>query len=168
MVLGSILVLSGMTKLGVPAAFTVSIDSYEMPLPTLLVQVMSVALPPLELLLGVWLLIGLFTRFSAAVSGGLMVIFLIAMVQAALRGLDPNCGCVAGAEGNPLGNAMVAALGPIGDWLTNERVGLGSIARDVVFLLMALHLWFVPTIWGVDWLRSRGSGVRGQGSGLLA
>ena len=79
--------LSGMTKLGVPAAFTVSINSYEMPLPTLLVQVMSVALPPLELLLGVWLLIGLFTRFSAAVSGGLMVIFLIAMVQAALRGV---------------------------------------------------------------------------------
>src|SRR5215210_5309197 len=81
LVLGVIFVLSGMTKLGVPDAFASNINSYEMSLPPALVQVMAVGLPPLELALGVWLLAGLFTRFSAAVSGGLMVIFLIAMIQ---------------------------------------------------------------------------------------
>src|SRR5439155_15212728 len=51
LVLGLIFVLSGMTKLGVPAAFTISINSYDMPLPSALVQVVSVGLLPLELLL---------------------------------------------------------------------------------------------------------------------
>jgi putative oxidoreductase len=157
LLLGGILLLSGMTKLGVPKAFAESIYSYEMPLPDALVQVMAVGLPPLELGLGIWLLMGLFTRFSAAVSGGLMVVFLVALIQAAFRGLDPNCGCFAGAAGtNPWGEAMIQALGPIGTYLANERIGPEIIIRDFVFLLMSIHLWFVPTVFGLDNLRKRG------------
>ena len=154
--LGLIFLLSGLTKLGVPGTFQASIDSYEMPLPTEFVRLMAVGLPPLELGLGAWLMLGLFTRFSAALSGGLIVIFLIAMIQAMFRGLDPNCGCFVGAQGNALGDAAIRAIGPIGKWLTDEKVGAGSITRDAVFLLMSVHLLFVPTIWGLDNLRKRG------------
>jgi hypothetical protein len=80
------------------------------------------------------------------------------MIQAMFRGLDPNCGCFVGAQGNPLGDAAIRALGPIGKWLTDEKVGPGSIIRDVVFLLMSVHLLFVPTVWGLDNLRNRGQG----------
>jgi uncharacterized membrane protein YphA (DoxX/SURF4 family) len=160
--LGGIFFLAGLTKLGVPATFVESINAYEMPLPAALVQAMAVGLPPLEIGLGVWLLAGLFTRFAAGISGSLMVVFLIAMIQAVMRGLEFNCGCVAGpaaAAGsgvNPLGLALVQALGPIGKFLTEETVGLGSIARDVVFLLMAVHLVLVPTVFSVDsWRRRR-------------
>src|SRR5438552_5170402 len=83
--LGLIFLLSGLTKLGVPGTFQASIESYEMPLPTELVRAMAVGLPPLELGLGAWLVLGLFTRFSAALSGGLIVIFLIAMIPAMFR-----------------------------------------------------------------------------------
>jgi hypothetical protein len=34
-------------------------------------------------------------------------------------------------------------------------VGVGSIARDIVFLLMAVHLFFVPSIFSIDSWRSR-------------
>jgi len=154
--LGFIFALAGLTKLGVPATFTASIQSYEMPLPDFLVQAMAYALPALELGLGIWLLIGLFTRFSAAVSGGLLIIFLVALIQATLRGLSPDCGCFVGAQGNPVGLAVVNALGPLGTFLTTEQAGVGAVIRDLVFLLMAVDLWFVPTIFAVDQLRSRG------------
>src|SRR4051812_35598623 len=163
--LGLIFLLSGLTKLGVAGAFQVSIESYEMPLPSGLVHAMAVGLPPLELGLGAWLVLGLFTRFSAAISGGLLVIFLIAMIQAVFRGLDPSCGCfLGGAQENAIGTAAIRALGPLGTWLTEEKVGIGSIARDGVFLLMSIHLLFVPTIFALDNLRGRdqGSGVGGQ------
>lgn len=154
--LGGIFFLSGLTKLGVPAAFTESINSYEMPLPSALVQIMAVGLPPLEILIGVALLFGVLTRLMGALSAGLMVVFLIAMIQAAARGLDPNCGCFSGPTGNPLGLQLVKMLGPIGTFLANERVGVVSITRDIILLLMGLHLMRVPTIWSFDsWRAAR-------------
>jgi uncharacterized membrane protein YphA (DoxX/SURF4 family) len=153
--LGGIFFLSGLTKLGVPAAFTISINSYEMSLPAALVQAMAVGLPPLEILIGLGLLFGVLTRWMAGASAGLMVVFLIAMIQAAARGLDPNCGCFAGPTGNPLGLQLVRMLGPIGTFLANERVGVVSITRDIIFLLMGLHLLRVQTIWSFDSWRAR-------------
>ena len=157
--LGGIFFLSGLTKLGVPAAFTESINSYEMPLPAALVQIMAVGLPPLEILIGVALLFGVFTRLMGGISAGLMVVFLIAMIQAAARGLDPNCGCFSGPTGNPLGLQIVKMLGPIGTFLANERVGVVSITRDIVLLLMGLHLMRVPTIWSFDSWRAARAGT---------
>lgn len=153
--LGTIFLLSGLTKLGVPQAFTASINGYEMPLPSFLVQVMAVGLPPLELALGVLLLVGLWTRFAAAIAGGLMVVFTIAMTQAAFRGLSPDCGCFSGPQSNPVGAAVMSALGPVGTFLASETVGVESIARDIAFLLMAVHLFFVPSIFSIDNWRAR-------------
>jgi uncharacterized membrane protein YphA (DoxX/SURF4 family) len=162
--LGGIFFLSGLTKLGVPAAFTETINSDEMPLPAALVQVMAVGLPPLEILIGLALLFGVLTRLMAGLSAGLMVVFLIAMIQAAARGLDPNCGCFAGPTGNPLGLQLVKMLGPIGTFLANERVGVVSITRDLVFLLIGLHQLRVPSIWTFDsWRAARAQAADSQG-----
>ncbi len=150
LLLGGIFFLSGLTKLGVPAAFTASINSYEVPLPGFIVQAMANGLPLIELILGIWLLIGLFTRWAAAACGGLMVVFLIALVQAMLRGLSPDCGCFAGPNGNPLGLQLLHMLGPVGDFLTSGKVGPATILRDTVFLALAVHLVLVPTVFGLD------------------
>lgn len=155
LVLGIVFLLAGMTKVGVPAAFTASINSYEMPLPEVLVQAMAYGLPLLELAVGLWLIVGLFTRLSATICAALMVVFLIALIQAMVRGLDPDCGCFGGASGNALGLAVVKALGPIGTYLTTEKVGPDAVVRDLVFLGMALHLMFVPTVFSIDHWRRR-------------
>src|SRR5437016_2918352 len=65
LLLGAIFILSGLTKLGVPDQFADSINGYEMNLPYQLVSIMAKGLPPLELGLGIWLLVGLFTRLAA-------------------------------------------------------------------------------------------------------
>ena len=156
LLLGAIFLLAGLTKLGVPQAFTASINSYEIPLPDLLVRVMAVGLPPLELGLGIWLILGLFTRFAAALSGGLLVVFLIALLQAVVRGISPECGCFSGGDANSLGMQVVNALGPVGTFLTNEKVGPGVVVRDLIFLAMAVHLIRVPTVFSIDsWRRAR-------------
>ncbi len=156
-VLGGMLLLAGLTKLGVPGAFADNINSYQMGLPPALVKAMAVGLPPVEIGLGLWLLVGLFTRFAAAISGLLMAVFTIAITQAWLRGLIISCGCVAGGEdtANPLGLAILRALGPVGDYLANEKAGPEAILRDIVLLLMAVHLIFVPTVFALDALRRR-------------
>ncbi len=157
LLLGGMMLLAGLTKLGVPGAFADNINSYQMGLPPGVVQVMAVGLPPLEIGLGLWLLVGLFTRFAAAVSGVLMAIFTIAITQAWLRGLIISCGCVAGGEdtANPLGLAILRALGPVGDYLANEKAGPDAILRDIILLLMAVHLVLVPTVFALDDLRRR-------------
>ena len=155
LVLGVIFFLSGLTKLGVAGAFAATINSYELSLPQGLVQAMAVGLPVIEIGLVVWLLSGLFLRVSALLSGIIMMVFLVAVMQAWARGLDINCGCFAGPDGNPLGLALVGMLGPVGTWLQNEKAGPEAIARDTVFLLMAVHIFFVPSIFSLDNLRNR-------------
>lgn len=171
--LGGIFLIAGLTKLGDIHGFALSIDSYQisMGLPVQVIvnieNAMATVLPPLEIALGIWLLVGLFTRWAAAITGGLVVIFLLAMIQAMLRGFGDliDCGCFAtGANANPVGVTILKALGPVGDFLAHEKADAVTIARDLVFLLMSVHLMFVPTIFGLDNLRNRGqgSGVRDQ------
>src|SRR5438034_207400 len=67
LVLGSIFLIFGMTKLGVTEGFAQTINDYSMPVTDPVVQIMAFVLPPLEIGLGIWLLVGLFTRFSATI-----------------------------------------------------------------------------------------------------
>ena len=50
------------------------------------------ALPPCEMLLGLCLLVGLLTRASARAANRLMILFLAALMQGVLRGLEIDCG----------------------------------------------------------------------------
>jgi len=154
-VLGGIMFLAGLTKLGVPTTMKQSILAYEINLPPAVVDIMVTALPILEVGIGVWLIIGLFIRFSAVVSMVLMAIFTIAITQAWLRGLQIDCGCFGGAQGNSIGLGILKALGPIGDYLGHETAGPATIIRDVVLFLMGLHLFLVPSIYSIDNLRNR-------------
>ncbi len=156
LVLGLVFSLAGLAKLGVPQAMAENIKSYSMGLPFGVVDVMAAALPPIELGVGIWILLGLFTRFSASITAVLMVVFTIAVTQAWLRGLDINCGCFGGPDSNALGKSILTALGPVGTFLTDEKAGPVTVVRDVVLFLMSLHLIFVPTIFSIDhWRHNR-------------
>jgi uncharacterized membrane protein YphA (DoxX/SURF4 family) len=153
--LGGIFLLAGIAKIGVPDALRYAINQYSMPIPSFIVEAMAVGMPILEVLVGVWLLLGLFTRFSAAIAGVMMLIFTIALTQAWLRGLNIDCGCFGGAQANPIGLAILGALGPVGDFLAKEQADFPTVVRDVVLLGMAVHLFFVPSIFSLDNLRAR-------------
>ena len=61
-------------------------------------RVLALILPPLELLAGVFLILGIFDAGASAIVFGLMVIFTLAVGAALARRLDISCGCFATEE----------------------------------------------------------------------
>ncbi|MGW1076777.1 MauE/DoxX family redox-associated membrane protein [Streptomyces sp. NPDC002537] len=65
-------------------------------LPDGLVADVGFGLPAFELCLAVLLAVGLCTRFTAALSAVLLVLFMAAIAQAWVRGMSIDCGCFGG------------------------------------------------------------------------
>ena len=136
-VLGGVFLVAGASKVLDPGALAASIRSYELPLPEWFVSLSAHALPFLEILLGLYLLAGLFTRLSAWATNGLMILFILALMQGAMRGLQIDCGCFG--SSTEAGNL----------WL--------DAARDVGLLVLGLHIALAPIgRFSVDALLRRG------------
>jgi putative oxidoreductase len=138
-VLGGVFVFAGVTKIPNPGALASAIRSYELHLPEWFVSLAAHALPYFEVLLGVYLLAGLFTKISAWATSGLTALFLLALLQGALRGLEIDCGCLGPSADSGEGNLPLAA------------------ARDVGLLALGLHIALAPLgRFSVDALLRRG------------
>lgn len=125
--LGAVLIYAGATKIGHPLTSQRAVQAYEL-LPDGLANTIGLALPFLEVVLGVLLVLGLFTRLAAIAATVLMVIFVLGISQAWARGLTIDCGCFGGG-------------GKIG---ATETKYPQEIARDVVFALAGAWLWWRP------------------------
>jgi putative oxidoreductase len=115
-VLGMVFVVAAIPKIGRPDSFAVSIEAYEM-LPLAAVNAVAIVVPWIELICGLFLVAGVRARAGSALLGGLLVVFIVAISTAVLRGLDINCGCFGTAVGTP--------------------VGWGRVLEDVALLLPA-------------------------------
>lgn len=91
-VLGGLFVYASWDKILDPAAFAGMIANYQM-LPPILVNPMALALPWIELVCGVCLIVNRWTGGSALVVTALMVVFMVALGYSAYRGIDISCGC---------------------------------------------------------------------------
>ncbi|MCZ7582372.1 MAG: DoxX family membrane protein [Deltaproteobacteria bacterium] len=89
---GVMFLFAGVPKIVDPAAFAIGVDNYHM-LPNALVNLFAIALPWVEVAIGVLLIAGVFTEAAALVSLVLCVMFTVALAQAITRGLDISCGC---------------------------------------------------------------------------
>ncbi len=126
LVLGGVFLYAGASKAFDPGGLAASIRSYELGLPEWFVTLSAHALPLLEVLLGLYLLVGLFTRASAWAANGLMVLFLAALVQGGLRGLEIDCGCFGPASSGEASNLWI------------------NVLRDLGLLALGLQLAFAP------------------------
>lgn len=95
LVVGGVLVVAGALKVIDPRSSVAAVRAYEI-VPAWLEQPLGWGLPFLELALGLLLLAGLFTRVVAALAGLLIVVFIVAVISAAARGLSIDCGCFGG------------------------------------------------------------------------
>lgn len=138
-VVGGVFVLAGISKALDMHAFASEISAYQIA-PAALVQPLAIALPLLEILIGVYLLLGLMQRWAGAAAGALLLLFIGSMTWALMHGLTLDCGCFGSALG-------LSAL--------RETVSAGSIARDVLWLLLAIHLVIVPGTWSLDAFRQK-------------
>jgi len=115
MLVGALFIYAAWTKLPAFDAFAEEIANYRL-LPAALVPLFAAFLPGIELLAGAMLLTGRWTRPAALLLSAMTLVFIAALSQALLRGINLTCGCFGGAE--------------VATW--------GTVARDVVILVAAL------------------------------
>jgi len=124
LILGVIFIYASMDKIAHPAAFAKDIYNYQI-LPEILINLTALALPWLELILGIFLLVGLFREGSAWIATLLLVAFFGAMVFNLARGLDIHCGCF-----------HTSAQG------TDSAPMAWYVFRDGLFLIPAFYLFY--------------------------
>jgi len=127
LVLGGVLFIAGYLKVGTPDKSQMAVRAYEV-LPISLANLIGLLLPYVEIGIGLLLILGVYTRISAALGGAIMVIFIVAIAQAWARGLTIDCGCFGG-------GGQVAA---------SETKYLSEIMRDTGLVLLALYLIRYP------------------------
>lgn len=90
--LGGILVASGAAKVGQAPALAASIASFHL-LSSAVIAPMAVILPYFEILLGGYVVLGLFTRIATFIATLQFVLYGSVIASAILRHLPADCGC---------------------------------------------------------------------------
>ena len=90
--LGLIFPYASYDKIMDPGKFARSIANYHI-VPFGLENSIAIILPWLELFIGVGLIAGIMVDGAAGITGSLLVIFILLILQAILRGFNIECGC---------------------------------------------------------------------------
>ncbi|GAA1182597.1 DoxX family membrane protein [Ornithinimicrobium humiphilum] len=140
LVLGGVLLVAGWIKVTDITGSIQSVLAYEL-MGYDLARVVAIAVPVVEVAVGLLLVLGLLTRPAAAVGGVLMVVFSIAVASAWARGLAIDCGCF-------------GTGGPVDPEDTRY---LSEILRDLGLLALAGWLVVRPrTLLSLDTLLAKG------------
>lgn len=122
-ILGGVFVYASIEKIASPGRFVNIIIDYHI-LPEKLAIYLGFILPWLELILGIFLIVGIFVRGSSTALSFMLVVFLAAIVVKSLNGTINTCGCFSMSQ-------------------TGSDHGLTfTIARDVFLLSLGLLIFF--------------------------
>ena len=124
--LGVFFVAAALPKLVDPPSFAHMIYNYRL-VPGGFVNLMALVMPWLELLAGLALILGVWTRTSAILVGALLLVFVAAISLNLARGNAIDCGCF----------DVARASKTAGERLADMRL---DVLRDVGMLLMAAQI----------------------------
>jgi len=122
LVLGGLFVYAGAVKVLDPLDFAQNIRTYQL-VGQSLSFIAAIVLPWLEILAGLALILGIWTRGAALVVAGLLVFFIVLTAVTMVRGLDVDCGC----------------FGSL-----SRKSGWGVILEDLGMLALGLALLLAP------------------------
>ena len=106
-VVGGLFIYAGALKALESTAFLKSIENYQI-LPHGVAVVTSFFLPFLEIFCGTGLVFKRLHAGALALLGGMMLVFIMALLSAWVRGLDIDCGCFGSGDGTAhYGQALV-------------------------------------------------------------
>ena len=125
--LGSVLIIAGGLKAVNPQKSAMAVRAYEV-LPIPVANFFGFVLPWSEIAIGLILMLGAFVRVAGLLSAAVMLLFILAISQAGLRGLSIDCGCFGGG----------------GKVAQGETKYLAEIFRDIGFMLMGLYAYRFP------------------------
>ena len=90
--LGAVFIVAGASKIGHAALFASQIAAFAL-VPQPIIGPMALLLPFLEVLLGGYLVIGLYVRLDGWIAAIQLLIFAAAIASAVSRGMVISCGC---------------------------------------------------------------------------
>lgn len=93
-----------------PDEFVKAVRGYEL-MPVALTNAMGYTLPWVELAAGLLLVLGVWRREAAAIVGGLLIMFIAALLSAIARGLEIDCGCAASGSSSNLPQVVARNVG---------------------------------------------------------
>ena len=125
-VTGGVWIVAGALKITHPDASIAAVRAYQL-LPSSIAEVVGIALPAVELVVGLALVLGVLTRGAAVVSALLFVAFIVGISSVWARGIEIDCGCFGG------GGSRAGATSSY-PW---------EIARDTALLLASLLVVFL-------------------------
>jgi len=127
---GILFIWAGASKIGHADVFAAQITAFRI-VPHALIAPLALLLPFFEVLLGGYLVAGLYTRVAAVVAAVQLAIFATAIGSAVARGLSLSCGC----------------FGPGDKTVTSWP----EVVRDVLFALVAAFVaWRAPGMLALD------------------
>ena len=92
LLLGAMWVWASLDKIQDPAQFARDVSNYHV-MPFGLENLSAIVVPWIELLIGIGLIIGVMVDGAALISFSLMLLFIVLISQAILRGFNIECGC---------------------------------------------------------------------------
>ena len=117
--LGLIFIIASIDKIIDPAGFARDISNYHF-VPFGFENIIAIILPWLELFIGLGLILGVMVDGASVISGILLILFIILIFQATIRGFNIDCGC---------------------GLKEGEIVGWRKIFEDLIFLSGAYFIW---------------------------
>ena len=134
LVTGGVWLVAGALKVTEPAASIAAVRAYEL-LPPSVAEVVGIALPAVEVVVGLALILGVATRGAAVLSAVMFLAFVVGIASVWARGIEIDCGCFGG------GGAEEGASSSY-PW---------DIARDVALLAASLFVaWLGRTRLALD------------------
>jgi uncharacterized membrane protein YphA (DoxX/SURF4 family) len=130
LILGGVLLVAGALKVSDPYSSATSVRAYQI-LPVDLANFLGFVLPFAEVVIGIFLIVGIWVRLNAITGGALMVMFIIAIGQAWIRGISLDCGC--------FGKGGLLETNELPVW--NYTI---EIARDIVLAVFAFYIYRFP------------------------
>jgi uncharacterized membrane protein YphA (DoxX/SURF4 family) len=121
LVLGVIFIYASYDKILNPKAFAEVIYNYQI-LPNGLINVTAIFLPWLEILMGVFLIVGFWMPGTILWCNILLVVYIGALCFNLARGIDVNCGCFSTTKGS--------------------SISIETILWDAAFLALSVYLLF--------------------------
>ena len=121
LILGVVFLYASYDKILHPRAFAEVIYNYQI-LPDTLINVTAIFLPWLEMLMGIFLIVGFLMPGTVIWCNILLVVYIGALCFNLARGIDVHCGCFSTTEGS--------------------SISIETILWDVAFLTLSAYLFF--------------------------